>query len=59
MAKKTPAVNGRGMETLTGIFHGPITLAAFQTQRLAARFALPLETAAILATLAFGGAAHD
>ena len=34
------------------------TLAAQRAQYLAIRFALPIETAALIAALAFGGAAH-
>ena len=58
MAKKTPAVTGRGMETLSGNFQAPITLTSYRAQHLAARFALPIETAAIVAALAFAGGAH-
>lgn len=35
-----------------------ITPLALQTQLIAARFVLPLETAAMLATIAFGGHGH-
>lgn len=56
MAKKTPAAtNGSGMETLPGNFQAPLTLSTLRIQHLAARYALPLETAAIVAALAFGG----
>jgi len=43
---------------LAGASSAPITLAAYRAQRLAARFALPIEQAAIVAALAFGGGAH-
>lgn len=57
MERKTPAAtNGRGMETLPGNFHAPFTLTAYRAQHLAARFPLPIETAAIMAAFAFGGA---
>ena len=58
MAKKTPTANGEGMETLPGNFQAPFTLTSYRAQHLAARFALPLETAAILAALAFAGGTH-
>jgi hypothetical protein len=38
--------------------HKPFTVNALRIQHLAARYALPIETAAIIAALAFGGAAH-
>jgi len=58
MEKKTPAVAGRGVEGLAGASTAPIALAAYRAQHLAARFAMPIETAAIVAALAFGGAHH-
>lgn len=59
MERKTPAASsGRGMELLAGASVAPLTLTAYRAQHLASRFALPIETAAILAALAFGGNAH-
>ncbi len=58
MKQKTPAVSGRGMELLAGASSAPITLPAYRAQCLAARYALPIEQAAIVAALAFGGAHH-
>ena len=58
MEQKTPTANGRGLEKLGGQFQVPFSLAALRAQHLAARYALPLETAAIMAALAFGGAHH-
>lgn len=56
--RKTPAANGRGVEMLPGDFRAPFTLAAYRAQSLAARFAIPIETAALVAALAWGGAGH-
>jgi len=59
MKPTTPAAQGgRGGDMLAGASSAPITLAAYRAQRLAARFALPIEQAAIVAALAFGGGAH-
>lgn len=58
MKTKTPAANGRGVEMLTGDFHTPFTLATFRAQSFAARFAIAIETAALVAALAWGGAHH-
>jgi len=58
MAKKTPAVTGRGVEVLTCFSSAQTITATLRIQYLASRYALPLETAAIVAALAFGGAAH-
>ncbi len=59
MARKTPAARGdRGMETLPGNFHTSFALTSYRTQATACRYALPIETAAIVAALAFGGARH-
>ena len=46
---------GASRECLVGPSRENLTLTAFRAQRLAARYALPIETAAILAVLAFGG----
>jgi hypothetical protein len=46
------------METLAGNFHAPVTLACLRAQHIAARFALPIESAAMIAALAFAGGAH-
>ena len=53
--KRPAATNGRAMEKLGGDFHCPFTLSTFRAQLIASRYALPLETAAIVAGLAFGG----
>jgi hypothetical protein len=61
MEWKTPTGRtGRGLEMLAGASDPSITLAAYRAQHLAARFALPIEQAAMIATLAFahGGAHH-
>ena len=56
MERKTPtAQGGRGLEMLAGGFHVPLTLATYRAQHLASRYALPIETAALVATLALGG----
>jgi hypothetical protein len=47
---------GASCDKLAGASHGFLTLSVLQAQHLAARYALPLETAAIVAALAFGGA---
>lgn len=54
MTKKTPTANGRGIETLAGQLHVLNTPTACQVQCLIARHAITLETAAIIAVLAFG-----
>ncbi|WP_157098675.1 hypothetical protein [Novosphingobium rosa] len=54
MEANNPAVRGGAAEKLGG-FRTPITLSAHRAQVIAARFALPIETAAIVAALAFGG----
>jgi hypothetical protein len=59
MERKTPAaMNGRGLETLPGNFHALFSIVAYQAQTLAARFALPISTAAVVAAFAFGEGAH-
>ena len=56
MARKTPAaMGGRGAETLVGPSAPILTLATIRAQHVAARYGLPIETAAIVAALAFGG----
>lgn len=60
MERKTPtACSGRGLEMLAGGFHRPLTLVAFRAQLIASRYALPLETAAVVAALALGSGDHD
>lgn len=55
MKRMTPAAQGdRGHETLGGGFVGTLTTTAYRAQILAAKYALPLETAAIVAALAWG-----
>lgn len=59
MKRKAPAALGsEGRETLGGGFSGPFSTTAYRAQIVAARYALPLETAAIIAALAFGGSQH-
>lgn len=59
MKRKTPIAQGdRGVEKLGGQFHVPNTPTAFQVQHLIARHSLTLESAAIIAALAFGGGHH-
>lgn len=56
MERKTPAARGdRGHETLPGGFHGSLTTTAYRAQILASRYALPPETAVLVAALAWGG----
>jgi hypothetical protein len=53
---ETPAVPaGVSRESLVCTSRETLTLAANQAQRIAARYALPIETAAVLAVLALGG----
>ena len=54
--KRPAATNGRAVEKLLGDFHCPSTLSTFRVQLIARRDAIPTETAAIIADLAFGGA---
>jgi hypothetical protein len=55
MERKTPAARGdRGSETLPGGFDGPFTTTAYRAQIIASRYALPAETAALVAALAWG-----
>jgi len=60
MERKTPAAaNGnRGLEMLAGGFHGPLTLATYRAQLIASRYAIPIQTAAIVAGLYFMEANH-
>jgi hypothetical protein len=59
MKKETlTAQGGKGVEKLAGTFHVPNTPTVYQVQHLIARHALTLESAAIIAALAFGGAHH-
>jgi hypothetical protein len=59
MERKTPtALGGRGMEKLAGGSNASFSTMAYRAQIVAARYALPLETAAIIAALAFGGSQH-
>jgi hypothetical protein len=52
----TPVAQGdRGVEKLGGTFHVPNTPTVYQVQHLIARHAMTLESAAIIAALAFGG----
>lgn len=55
MERKTPAANGRGVEKLAGILRVLNTPMTYQVQHLIARHALPPQTAALVAALAFGG----
>ena len=55
MKRIAPAAKSdRGHETLPGGFSGPYTTTAYRSQIIAAKYALPLETAAIIAVLAWG-----
>lgn len=57
MERKTPtAWGGRGMEKLAGGSDVSLSTTAYGAQIVATRFAVPLETAVIIAALAFGGA---
>ena len=40
-----------------GCLHLPVTSPSYAVQHLVSRYSLPIETAAIIAALAFGGAA--
>ena len=56
---RSPTTRGRASRnSCGGISCEPFTLAAYRAQCLSSRFALPLETAAMMAALAFGGAHH-
>ncbi len=55
---KNPTVSGGAVEKLAGDFHALSTLSALRVQHLMARHALPIETAAIVSALAFGGHHH-
>lgn len=44
-----------GCAMLPGDTQNSLTVSAYRAQHLAARYALPLEAAAIVAALAFGG----
>ena len=59
MESKTPTAgeSGRGVEMLAG-FLRPHTLASYRAQHFASRYALPIETAALVAALALEGAPH-
>ena len=60
MERQTPAAQGdRGMEKLGGQFHDLDTLTTYRAQHIAARYAIPIQSAAIIAAFAFhGGNAH-
>lgn len=56
---ETPTVKaGASRDILGGPSHDSLTLTTYRLQCLAARYALPVETAAIVAALAFAGGAH-
>lgn len=57
MDKKNPATKDGVVDLLAGI-RSPITASSFQVQILMSRHALPLQTAALVAALAFEGTAH-
>jgi hypothetical protein len=58
MERKTPGARGdRGVDLRAGI-RSPITATAIQIQTLMARHALSVETATIVAALAFSGGAR-
>jgi len=55
--KENPTAKGRASCNLFGDkMPDALTLSAYRAQHIAVRYAVPLETAAILAALAFGGA---
>ena len=55
METKTPtAGSGRGLDMLGGI-DGSVTLPTYRAQLFASRYALPIETATLVAALALGG----
>ena len=57
MNNENPTIKGRASRnSCGGISCEPFTLTAYRAQHLAARFPLPIETAAIMAAFAFGGA---
>jgi len=56
---RNPTTKGRvSRVSLASITPETFSLSTFRAQLVASRYALPLETAAIVAALAFGGAAH-
>ena len=56
---KNPTTKGRvSRVSLASITPETLILSTYRAQCLASRFALPLETAAIMAALAFAGGAH-
>lgn len=56
---EAPALSAEApRESLVGPSRNAFNLTAFRAQRIAARYALPIETAVILAALAFGGCGH-
>ena len=59
MNNENPTIKGRASRnSCGGISCEPFTRTAYRAQHLVARFALPIETAAIVAALAFAGGAH-
>ena len=59
MKRLAPTVsNGRGHETLGGSFNGPLTTTTYRAQTIAVRYSISIEYAAIVASIAFGSAAH-
>ena len=59
MKSKAPPQGGEASRNcFAGHSCGALSLASYQAQHLASRFALAPETAAIVAALAFGGGAH-
>jgi len=58
MKTKTPPVGEVSRGLPASFTPANLTLSAYRAQHVAARFALPIEVAATIATLAFGGAAH-
>jgi hypothetical protein len=58
MMAKTPTPKGEGLETAGKLFQRPSSLLIYRAQWLAAHCALSIETAAILAALAWGAQRH-
>ena len=58
MMAKTLTPKGEGLETAGKLFQGPFSLLIYRAHWLAAHCAIPTETAAILAALAWGAQRH-
>jgi len=58
MKSKTPATAEVSRGLLPSFSPANLSLSTLRAQHVANRYALPAETAAIIAALAFGGTAH-